>query len=68
MAAKAAKEITVANMKIELKNGSSQADVTAKFGAALTADPPPTRRRYQTNDATVEKLGELLNENPTASC
>ena len=24
----------------------------------------PTRRRYMTNDCTVEKLGELLNENP----
>ena len=26
---------------------------------------PPSRRRYIVNDATVEKLGELLNENPT---
>lgn len=25
----------------------------------------PTERRYMTSDATVEKLGELLNENPT---
>lgn len=24
----------------------------------------PTRRRYMTNDPTVEKLGEILNENP----
>ena len=27
-------------------------------------DPPPTRQRLVVNDATVEKLGELLNENP----
>lgn len=27
-------------------------------------DPPPTRMRYSTNDATVEKLGELLRDNP----
>jgi len=27
-------------------------------------DPVPTRRRYRTNDPTMEKLGELLNENP----
>ena len=27
-------------------------------------DPAPTRRRYRTNDPTMEKLGELLNENP----
>ncbi len=26
---------------------------------------PPTMRRYLTNDATPEKLGELLSENPT---
>ena len=24
----------------------------------------PTQRRYMTNDATIEKIGELLNENP----
>jgi Protein of unknown function (DUF3987) len=29
-----------------------------------TADPPPTVRRYLVNDATVEKLGVILNENP----
>lgn len=28
------------------------------------APRPPTLRRYKTNDATVEKLGELLRENP----
>ena len=33
--------------------------------AALLADEvPPTRRRYRTNDPSMEKLGELLNENP----
>lgn len=26
--------------------------------------PAPVRKRYLTNDATVEKLGELLSENP----
>lgn len=26
--------------------------------------PPPVQRRYIVNDASVEKLGELLNENP----
>ena len=28
------------------------------------APQPPTLRRYRTNDATVEKLGELLRDNP----
>lgn len=32
--------------------------------AALDPNEEPTRRRYRTNDTTVEKLGELLNENP----
>ncbi|MDO6461252.1 YfjI family protein [Granulosicoccaceae sp. 1_MG-2023] len=29
-----------------------------------TEPPEPTRRRFCVNDSTVEKLGELLNENP----
>ena len=31
---------------------------------AAENDPAPARRRYVTNDATVEKLGELLASNP----
>jgi hypothetical protein len=34
-------------------------EATSSFAGA-----PPTERRYVTNDATVEKLGELLRENP----
>jgi hypothetical protein len=34
----------------------------AEFDAA--EDPEPTERRYVVNDSTVEKLGELLNQNP----
>lgn len=29
-----------------------------------SAPKPPTMRRYQTNDTTVEKVGELLRDNP----
>ncbi|MBZ0153297.1 MAG: DUF3987 domain-containing protein [Planctomycetes bacterium] len=32
--------------------------------AIADALEPPVRRRFITNDATVEKLGEILNENP----
>ncbi|HWQ91555.1 MAG TPA: DUF3987 domain-containing protein, partial [Clostridia bacterium] len=32
--------------------------------AALEPKPEPARKRYRTSDATVEKLGELLSENP----
>ncbi|MGB2985217.1 MAG: DUF3987 domain-containing protein [Phycisphaerae bacterium] len=29
--------------------------------------PPPVRKRYLVNDSTVEKLGEILNENPNGA-
>lgn len=32
--------------------------------ADLAEPKPPVRRRYKTNDATIEKVGELLNDNP----
>ncbi len=32
--------------------------------ASMKEPEPPTRRRFKTNDTTIEKLGELLNENP----
>ena len=35
--------------------------LTAQAGTVVEA---PARRRYRTNDTSVEKLGELLNENP----
>lgn len=35
----------------------------AKF-ANLDREVPATRRRYQTQDGTTEKIGELLNQNP----
>jgi len=28
-------------------------------------DPPPTLHRYEVNDVTIEKLGELMRDNPT---
>jgi putative DNA primase/helicase len=49
--------------KAAAKAGADMAPLRAAFEAA--ADPPePTEHRYLVNDATVEKLGELLNENP----
>lgn len=32
--------------------------------AAMDNEAPATRRRYQTQDGTTEKIGELLNQNP----
>ena len=37
---------------------------SAVDAASLSGETPPVRRRYRTNDPSMEKLGELLNENP----
>jgi len=51
------------SMKKAMKRGLDTTGLRAEFEAA--ADPiTPTERRYIVNDATVEKLGELLNQNP----
>ncbi len=45
--------------------GAGDVDVIRQDLIALEEDAqPPTERRHVINDATVEKLGELLNENP----
>jgi len=47
------------------KNGSKiDKEILTEQFRAMEEPKKPTRRRYKTNDATVEKLGELLNENP----
>lgn len=47
-----------------LKNGK-HAEAAEHAEAAIRSEPAtPTCRRYIVNDTTVEKLGELLNENP----
>lgn len=38
-------------------------DAVALLAESAAGDPPPTRQRLIVNDASVEKLGELLNEN-----
>lgn len=61
--AKARRSVVEGQMKKAAKDGTDMAALRAAFETA--ADPAePTERRYIVNDATVEKLGELLNENP----
>lgn len=52
--------------KLKKAAKAGQPDMTELREAYMaTSDPAePTERRYIVNDATVEKLGELLNENP----
>lgn len=50
------------------KESGEKLKIEAARSAAVTAfnnaGDPPTERRYIVNDSTIEKLGELLNENP----
>ncbi len=50
-------------IQVALKKGDRMA-AEAEADAALFEDDPPTEPRIVVNDATVEKLGELLNANP----
>jgi len=50
-------------LKDAVANDQDVAPIRKAF-EALTEPTEPTERRYLVNDSTVEKLGELLNENP----
>ena len=46
-------------------NGSTLSGLAADFQSHRAAAPEaPSLRRYKSNDSTIEKLGELLRENP----
>ena len=53
-------------IKAEAKkpDGNVEAEADRLRQHKSDAPQPPTLRRYRTNDATVEKLGELLRDNP----
>lgn len=60
-------EATRANAKDVIRKAIKKGDHTAaqaEANAAMVEDDAPTEPRIVANDATVEKLGELLNENP----
>lgn len=56
--------------RAKLERGLKEAVEAGRDPEGLRADfdalelPAPTERRYLVNDSTVEKLGELLNQNP----
>ncbi len=62
----------VADQRKQLAKTAIKKALTSEGGDPLAAardamhddTAPPVRRRYLVNDATVEKLGEILNENP----
>lgn len=52
-------------LKAAIKGGKAEKEAEARAKCAdLDNEAPPTRRRYQTQDGTTEKIGELLNQNP----
>lgn len=54
-----------ANKKLltrSIENGEDGQSLAERI--ATDVPEPPSRRRYLVNDSTVEKLGEILNENP----
>lgn len=51
-------------IKALLKDGKEAAAREAAKSIVAEADTAPVERRYKTNDPTVEKLAELLNQNP----
>ena len=62
---KAKRDALKAEMAAAAKNKKTARpmDVIQADMASLEPDDGVTRRRFKTNDATVEKLGELLNQN-----
>ena len=60
--AKVKKELLQTEMKAAMKAGGDGEAYRDAFAALERATP--VERRYLVNDATIEKLGELLNENP----
>lgn len=50
----------------KMKKAAKEGKDLGQFRDIFAGEPPeePTERRYLVNDATVEKLGELLNQNP----
>lgn len=52
------------DIKKAVKNGRSEKIEEAREKLQALAIDEPKRQRFQTQDGTVEKIGELLNENP----
>jgi hypothetical protein len=60
--AKEQEKVSSQQIREALKKGQ---DATAIAETLVSGEnPQPSRTRYMVNDSTVEKLGELLNENP----
>ena len=68
-----ASELAEENLKSVKKEAAKKFRDDQKAGVKMVQDATfnkdsPVRKRYILNDATVEKCGELLSENPTECC
>lgn len=62
--AKQAAKVTDQQIAKALKAGDEQKAQDLALSAQENEQPEPIRKRYQTQDSTVEKIGELLASNP----
>lgn len=60
---KVQRDITEKGIKDALKEGTSPETIKHRFHVISDETGKPSPRRYIVNDATVEKLGEILNQN-----
>jgi 5S rRNA maturation endonuclease (ribonuclease M5) len=59
------KKLRADTIKKRLKENQEPTEIARDLAADGGGDPPkPARQRFITNDSTVEKMGELLNQNP----
>ena len=68
MVAKERADIAKRKMALALKNGDENVARMQAEAAVFEAPEAPKQRRYKVNDPTIEKLAELLNENPNGLC
>jgi hypothetical protein len=59
-----AKKIRAQKIREQLKAHRNRDNLAREIADDQSEIPEPKRRRFITNDATVEKLGELLRDNP----
>ena len=60
--AKATRDVRQSDLKQAIKAGKGADEIAAELQSLEPSEP--IRRRHLINDSTVEKLGELLNQNP----
>ncbi|MHB8368810.1 MAG: YfjI family protein [Leptospirales bacterium] len=61
---KAKREVLTTDLKKAIKTGSDTSGIESSLAGLRDDFVPPVNKRYSVNDPTVEKLQEILRENP----